>query len=280
MKRRFSLVLAALSIGWSLVTAEPTQAHDKWLEVEPFQSAAPSPAKVYLLTGEALQQAELLPLRRAASVRRFQLVSSAGSRDLRSQLREDQQPIAITQPDGLRPGTSVLALDTAPVDILLTAEKFQRYLFEERLIDILALRATRGQEEAPGRERYSRSLKALVQVGERLDDVALRPVGQDLEIVPLLHPYSLPPGRPLEVRVLFRGKPLAGRAVTFANRYRSNVTTRIVRTGADGRVSAPLERAGDWLVALVHMEPSTEPEADWRSYWSSLTFALPSGPGR
>lgn len=76
--------------------------------------------------------------------------------------------------------------------------------------------------------------------------------------------------------MLFRGQPLKGRAVTFANRYRSQVTTRIVRTDADGRARAPIERPGDWLVALVHMEPSTEADTDWRSYWSSLTFALPA----
>lgn len=258
-----------------LSSGRPVWAHDKWLDVDPFTSAAPSQIKLYLLTGEALQQAEPNPLRHATSVRRLQLVSASGSRDLRGLLREDLQPIAITPADHVRPGTSVLALDTSPVDILLNAEKFQHYLFEERLMDILVLRASRGQEEAPGRERYSRSLKAIVQVGEKLDEVALRPIGQDLEILPLAHPYGLRPGGQLVVRILFRGKPLPGRAVTFANRHRSNVVTRIVRTDANGQASVPVERTGEWLVALVHMEPSTEPEADWRSYWSSLTFELP-----
>lgn len=260
---------------WLCLSGRSARAHDKWLDVEPFTSASPSPLKLYLLTGEALQQAELVPLRRAASVRRLQLVSASGSRDLRGTLREDLQPVVIAPAELVRPGTSVLALDTEPVDILLTAEKFQHYLFEERLMDILALRASRNQEEAPGRERYSRSLKALVQIGGKLDETALRPIGQDLEILPLAHPYGLQPGSPLAVRVLFRGRPLAGRAVTFANRYRSNVTTRIVRTDANGQASVPIERTGEWLVALVHMEPSAEPAAEWRSYWSSLTFALP-----
>ncbi|MFO0580479.1 MAG: hypothetical protein U1A78_41435 [Polyangia bacterium] len=80
MRHRSSVVLIAFWILGSLGAAETAQAHDKWLEVEPFHSAAPSPAKVYLLTGEALQQAELVPLRRAASVRRFQLVSPPARR--------------------------------------------------------------------------------------------------------------------------------------------------------------------------------------------------------
>lgn len=269
-----SRIYPALLALLGFVSAQPARAHDKWIEASPFTSAAPSPLKIYLLTGEALQQAEQLPLRRAASVRRLQLTSSSGSRDLRATLREDQQPIAIAQPEHIRPGTSVITLDTAPIDILLAAEKFQHYLYEERLMDILALRATRGQEEMPGRERYSRSLKAIVQIGDRLDEIALRPIGQDLEILPLAHPYSLKPSSQLAVRILFRGKPLPGRAVTFANRFRSNVATRIVRSDEKGEAAVPLERTGEWLIALVHMESSADPDADWRSYWSSLSFAL------
>lgn len=260
-----------------LFLVRPALSHDKWIEAEPSHSGAPSPTRIYLVTGEALQQAELLPLRRASSVVRFVSASSAGSRDLRGLLREDQQPIALLQPEHVRAGSTVIALDTAPVDIWLPAEKFQRYLFEERLMDVLALRARRGQEEAPGRERYSRSLKALVQVGPKPEDVALRPIGQELEILPLAHPHGLQLGGALAIKVLFRGKPLPGRAVTFANRYRSNVATRIVRTDENGQAAVPLERTGEWLIALVHMEPSAEPDADWRSYWSSLSFALPSG---
>ena len=113
----------------------------------------------------------------------------------------------------MAPGTSVIALDQATVDIELPADRFQSYLLEERLIDILSLRAQRGQEDAPGRERYSRCLKALARVGQadrKAGDAALRPIGQELEIVPLEWPYGLRPGGRLPVQVIFRGRPLAG----------------------------------------------------------------------
>lgn len=270
----------ALFVLLLLFMSRPALSHDKWFEIEPSRSTVPTQTKIYLVTGEALQRAELLPLRRAASVYRFQRITTTGVRDLRGMLREDMQPIGVVSVDQIHAGTSLIVLDTQPVDIWLTAEKFQSYLFEERLIDILAMRAQRRQEDAPGRERYSRCLKTIVQVGDKRDDVVLLPVGQDLEIVPLTHPYSLRLGANLAVRVLFRGKPISGRAVTFARRHHSHVTTTVVRTDDGGQASVPVDQSGDWLVALVHMEPATEAGADWRSYWSSLTFALSPEPVR
>ena len=171
-------------------------------------------------------------------------------------------------------GTFVLALDAAPRAIEIPAEKFQEYLLEERLVDMLMWRAGKGQEDAPGRERYSRNLKAILQIGPKLDDLAMKQLGQELEIVPLQHPYSVMPGGALQLMVLFQGKPLPGRAVMAANRYRSHIATKTIRTDSRGTVTFPMQRTGDWMFRLVHMEPATG-DVDFRSYWASLTFSLP-----
>lgn len=268
-------LLAALPLLALTLTDRGAAAHEKWLEVEPFSVAAPTTTKLYLVTGDALRAPEQLPIRARSRLTRFELLTRSGPQALLGSLREDAQPIAVLPAGTLPPGTSVLRIDTAPIDILLTAEKFQTYLFEERLIDILMQRAERNEEELPGRERYSRSIKALVQVGPKLDELATRPLGQELEIVPLRNPYGAAVGSTLTVQVLFRGQPLARRAVLFANRYHSNVVTKLVRTDVRGQVACPIERAGEWLVSLVHMERSRESGADWRSHWSSLTFELP-----
>lgn len=266
---------ALLLLGVSFCFAQPADAHDKWLEVQPFIASAPTITKLYLLTGDALRQPELLPLRQKNRMSRFQLVTTTAKRDLMPMLQEDVQPIASLPAGTLPQGTSIVQLDTAPIDILLTAEKFQAYLFEEQLIDILMERANRREEDVPGRERYSRSIKAIVQLGKRMDELASKPIGQDLEIVPVVNPYSLAVGSKLTVQVLLRGQPLAKRAVTIANRYHSNIVTKSIRTDDRGQVALTLERSGEWLLSLVHMERSREPGADWRSYWSALTFELP-----
>lgn len=262
----------------TVLTASSVWGHERWLEPQPYLSAAPGVVKIYLVTGELFRQTELVPERSLDQILRFQAFSAAGRRELRSRLREDQQPLAILTAGDLAAGTSTLVLDKAPIDIELDAEKFQRYLLEERLIDVLLLRAQRGQEDDPGRERYSRHIKALVQVGPRRDEDATvaRPVGQALEIVPQQNPYRLAPGDPWTVQVRFQDKPLPGRALGVAHRAAGKITQQVVRTNGAGEVRLTLTGPGDWLLALVHMEPSREPGADWRSYFSSLSFQLPA----
>ena len=56
--------------------------------------------------------------------------------------------------------------------------------------------------------------KSIVQVGDRFDlAAATRPVGQELEIVPLANPNTVAAGKLLPLQVLYQGKPLAGATV-------------------------------------------------------------------
>lgn len=251
------------------------QAHDKWIEVEPAASPQPTSAKIYLATGEALKNAEYLPERRAGRIAALELRSAASVQDLRALFREDAQPIA--RVDALPSGTSLVRLDTQPVDIELPADKFSAYLLEERLIDVLSERKQRGEEDRSGRERYSRSLKALVQVGPRVDAHVTQPVGQTLELVPLAPPHALGGAGTLAVRVLFRGQPLAGCALAAAQRYRSRTHEVYVRSDAQGIARFAVEPRGQWLLHTVHMHRAqgndAQGEIDWRSHWASLYFA-------
>lgn len=251
------------------------QAHDKWIEVEPAASAQATAAKIYLATGEALKNAEYLPERRAGRIAALELRSAASVQDLRALFREDAQPIL--RVDALPTGTSLVRLDTQPVDIELPADKFSAYLLEERLIDVLFERKQRGEEDRSGRERYSRSLKALVQVGPRADPHVTQPIGQTLELVPLSPPHALSAAGTLAVRVLFRGQPLAGCALAAAQRHRGRTQEVYVRSDAQGIARFAIEPRGQWLLHTVHMHRTqgndAQGEIDWRSHWASLYFA-------
>jgi uncharacterized GH25 family protein len=70
----------------------------------------------------------------------------------------------------------------------------------------------KSKKEAPGAtscERYSRSAKGVVNVGAAADDFVTKPVGFQLEIVPLVNPGKVKVGGDLPLQVLRDGKPLA-----------------------------------------------------------------------
>ena len=108
------------------------------------------------------------------------------------------------------PGSYLIAMERNQSYIKLDAQKFTDYLKEEGLKDIIEQRMKSGESQTEGRERYSRYLKSLVQVGDRRDDTYKRELGFRLEIIPINNPYLLKLGDSLVVRVLFEGKPLAG----------------------------------------------------------------------
>jgi hypothetical protein len=52
------------------------------------------------------------------------------------------------------------------------------------------------------------------------------------------------------------------------------------RSDKDGRVRLRLPHAGMWMVKAVHMIPAPAgTQADWQSFWASLTFDLPAAGG-
>jgi uncharacterized GH25 family protein len=267
-------LLAHVIVCSLLVAAAPALAHEHWLELEPFRAASARQVKVYLVVGDHLRDAEPVRIRRRDRYTRMELHGAARRTSVLAELREDAEPMLVLRGLERAAGTHMLTIDAAPRDIELSAEAFEHYLVEERLFDILVLRAERNVEDAPGRERYSRCLKSIFQLGPTLQEHVTRPVGQEIEIVPLANPYGLAPGQSLTVQVLFRGKPLAGRAIVAASRRNASVATQRLRTDAQGRATFRIDRTGDWMFAVVHMEPSSEPGADWRSFWASLTFAL------
>ena len=270
---RSALLGLAIAVSLPLV-ATPAAAHDQWLEAEPFFSPTPGREKVYLYLGDRFADAQPLVVKTRDKFTRFFIQSTAGRRDVLPDVREDAQP-ALLLTSGRASGSFVIAADAVPYTIELDAKKFGAYLLDERLVGILAARVAAGAEDLPGRERYTRHLKALVQIGQKLDPFVTQPVGQELEIVPEAHPYGVAPGGQLVVKVLFKGKPLAGTAVAAVNRYRGEIQSKTWRTDASGRVAFTIARPGDWMIRLVHMEPSDQKDVDWRSWWSNLTFSLP-----
>lgn len=252
-----------------LLTASTAGAHDLWIEPSSFRPAQMAMFAVRLRVGEGFK-GEPVP-RSPERIERFAALGPGGE-----ELPLDGAPGA--DPAGYAglpaPGTWTLVYDSNHSKIELEGAKFEAYLAEEGLERISALRKERGQTAAPARELYSRSVKSLVKVGETADGFD-RVVGLPLELVAEADPSALGvggKGGELPVRLLFQGRPLAGTLIVAIPRGASEARVS-ARTDAAGRVRLRLDRAGDWLVKAVHMEPApADSGSDWESFWASLTF--------
>jgi uncharacterized GH25 family protein len=69
----------------------------------------------------------------------------------------------------------------------------------------------KAKNETPGAtscERYSRTAKGIVNIGGAVEDFVTKPIGKQLEIVPLVNPGAVKVGGDLPMQVLKDGKPL------------------------------------------------------------------------
>ena len=158
----------------------------------------------------------------------------------------------------------------------LEADRFNAYLEAEGLDAVIKTRQRRGEAATNGRELYSRCAKALVRVGAAAGSAGFDQVlGYPLELVPRTDPYALSLPGTLRLALTFSGKPVAGVLVVAFTAEQPQQRLR-ARTDARGEVRLRLDRPGRWLVKAVHMVelPDTDPQADWESYWASLTFGL------
>lgn len=178
------------------------------------------------------------------------------------------------------PGVALAAVAVKPKFIHLEAKDFNEYLDHDGLPQILELRKKRGELEKEGREMYAKFAKAILRVGEGgPSDLATKPAGLRIEIVPLENPTQLGSVvNGLPVRVLFEGKPLEGVFVyplaEGAEEYETGY-----ETDADGKAQVPLKAAGLWSLHCIYMRPYADKnEADWESFFATVTFQVQPAP--
>jgi len=172
-------------------------------------------------------------------------------------------------------GVYVVAVETTPKLITLDADKFNSYLVSDGLPHIYLLRAKEKTLDQPGRERYSKSPKALLRVGKEAAGDASKAVGLPLEIVPLKDPFTLKPGDTLPVRVLFQNKPLADANLGWAHPDEGEMPRGTVRTDGKGEALIPIGKTGLMTIRLTHMTRPKAKDYEWESFWTTLTWMVP-----
>jgi hypothetical protein len=170
-----------------------------------------------------------------------------------------------------KPGVHIVAVQTVPKLITLEADAFNEYLVSDGLPHIFRMRFKEKSLNQPGKERYSKSPKAIFKIGDGLGD-ATKIVGLPLEIVPLKDPFLLKTNDTLKVRILFQDKPLADANLGWIHPDMGEVPVGTVRTNARGEALIPIAQSGLMTIRLTHMTRPKKADYEWESFWTTLTF--------
>lgn len=258
---RFAVALFVASL------ALQASAHDFWIEPSTFHPAVGDRVTVALRVGQKLAGDPLPNI--PPLIDRLVLRGSAGERPVVGRPGADPAGIAFIGEGGLH----WIGYQSNAYPVALEGPKFEDYLRDEGLERIVDARKKSGQSAAPGRERFYRCAKALLETpGVEAFDT---PLGFTLELVPRTNPYAMKRSRDLPLALMFRGKPIANVLVVAMSKDDPANAVR-ARTDAKGRVTLRLAHAGFWLIKAVHMEAApADAGVDWESWWASITFELP-----
>lgn len=116
----------------------------------------------------------------------------------------------------------------------MSGEDFNLYLAEDGIPDVLEVRRRAGELGKAVRERYSKHIKAFIQVGDTRSDLYATAMGYPAEIMPLQNPYAL----------------------------------------AEGIAEIPLPVAGTWYVKFINMASVGRGGVDYESKWATITFQV------
>lgn len=170
-------------------------------------------------------------------------------------------------------GNHLVAFNNSNKFIELEAAKFNEYLKEEGLDEILKMREAEQSTGKPGREFYQRCVKTLFKVGSKTDSTYAVNTGMRLELIPRENPYSVKTGDSMHVQVLFDNKPVNNALLLAWNVVNEKTSVTKLRTDETGIAAFAIRLEGRWMISAVHMIPHTnKSEADWQSFWGSYTF--------
>jgi len=259
-----------ISFAAVLAASASLSAHDFWIEPTGFKADLGRVIGVKLRVGDDFH-GDPVP-RNDEFIDQFVVVDAGGRRQVVG--REGSDPAGLLRVTA--PGLMIVGYQSRPRPVTLPAEKFTRYLTEEGLDSIVAARARTGMSVREGREIFSRSAKSLLRSGTLATGSGDRALGFPFELVAERNPYEMRPGDTLTTRLTYQQVPLAG-ALVVAYNQRTPYHKLSVRSDRHGRAAFALDEPGVWLVKAVHMVPAPAgSNAEWESFWASLTFEVAS----
>ena len=269
MKRRIFVATLLL-----LATAGTLAAHDLFLRLDSYFLAPGATITARVLNGTFSTSENSVARDR---VRDLAVVGPTGRGEVDTTAWAAEGDTSVLTVRTQESGTYVLGASLLPRELRLEAKDFNAYLASDGVPDVLAARGRSKELGRAARERYSKHVKALVQVGDRRTDGYETALGYPAELVPLDNPYALRPGGVLRVRAVVEGRPVANQLVQAGGRTTAGgrIAQRSVRTDGGGVARIRLATRGTWYVKFIHMERAAgDSTIDYESKWATLTFGV------
>jgi hypothetical protein len=263
MKRR-----VLVSVLLLIATAGTLGAHDLFLKLDSYFVAPGATLVVRVLNGTFSQSEGAVAKDR---VRDIALVTAGGVTRLDTAAWAARGDTSILTVRAGESGTYVIGASLRPRELKLEAKDFNDYLAHDGVPDVLAARRKANELDRSARERYSKHVKALVQVGDQRSEEYQTALGYPAELIPLDNPYALKPGAMFRVRAVVDGEPVTNQLVILGGR-RAKASTR---TDSAGVARLRIGSRGAWYVKFIHMRPSAgDSTIDYESKWATLTFGV------
>ena len=166
-------------------------------------------------------------------------------------------------------GVAAVWVETKPRALELTPAEVREYLDEIGAWDSIGRRwESRGRGR--WRESYTKHAKTYVAVGAAAENAPWEPaVGMALELVPEGDPTRINVGGELAVRLLEKGRPVADSPVGLV--AAGSKSGSLAKTDSEGRARLRFDRQGWWLVRATKLDPSSKPDLEWESRFTTLT---------
>lgn len=192
-------------------------------------------------------------------------------------------------------GTWVAGVSTKARSLGMSADDFNDYLEHDGVLDMLEARKSNGTLGDSAVERYSKHVKTVFQVGDKLTEDYKTELGYPIEFLLLDNPYEMHPGHDLKVKLVFNQMPLVNQLVYVGSKSTSSEHTHDghthshddsdhthdeliqLRTDEQGMLNVSIASEGIWYLRTIHLIDVEEEGLTHESNWATLTFAVGGG---
>lgn len=267
--RRKPLILALIT----LCIGVSASAHDLFMKLDSYFLTPNSKASVRLLNGTFQKSDSLVARERFRDISLF--APDLSGPISQSVVWRDEGKTTVMEIRTGGPGTYLAGVSTKPREIDLKAAEFNDYLRHDGIPDTLAERTKFNELKKDVRERYSKHVRSIFQVGDKLSDDYKRQLNYPAETIPRQNPYALKVGDTITVLCTVEGQPVPHQFVMAGWELRDGrVHLLDARTDVNGFARIKLAGAGKWYIKFIHMTPLSDPNLNYESKWASLTFEI------